>query len=193
MHAVLLINSAKLDTSLFLSLLNDTFEGFLEGKIFNLSQFVSRFVAERTVRFSTVTWFPSIPCFYREFMVFDHLFSSEPRIWMTLPSPPKKGHFRVARSLCFKARLSVKPIIFRSHADKTTYHKNGFPLLWLSRFEIEGFWNSVMTYSWSSSAVLGYCCMLYVQASIKVQKEKEKEKETVTYPKFFWSPFMGEE
>ena len=55
MHAVLLINSAKLDTSLFLSLLNDTFEDFLEGKIFKLSQFVSRFVAERTVRFSTVT------------------------------------------------------------------------------------------------------------------------------------------
>lgn len=90
-HAVLLINSAKLDTSrLFLSLLNDTFEDFLEGKIFKLSQFVSRFVAERTVRFSTVTSFPSIPCFYREFMVFDHLFSSEPRIWSTLPSPPPK-------------------------------------------------------------------------------------------------------
>ena len=54
-HAVLLINSAKLDTFLFLSLLYDTFEGFLDGKIYNLSQFVSRFVAEWTVRFSTVT------------------------------------------------------------------------------------------------------------------------------------------
>ena len=161
MHAVLIINSAKLDTLLFLSLLNDTFEGFLDGKIYNLSQFVSRFVAERTVRFLTVTWLPSILFFYREFMVFDHLFSSGPRIWRTPPSPPpKKGHFRVARSLCFKARLSAKPMIFRSHADKTTYHKNGFPLLRLSRFESEGFWNSVMTYSWSSSAVPGHCCML---------------------------------
>ena len=160
MHAVLLINSAKLDTSLFLSLLNDTFEDFLEGKIFKLSQFVSRFVAERTVRFSTVTWFPSISFFYREFMVFDHLFSSEPRIWRTLPSPSKKRPLPCSPKPLFLIEAKCKANDFRSHADKTTYHKNGFPLLWLHRFERECFWNSVMTYSWSSSAVLGYCCML---------------------------------
>ena len=40
------------------------------------------------------------------------------------------GHFRGALSLCFKVRLSAKPLIlkwfFYSHANKTHFHKKGF-------------------------------------------------------------------
>ena len=42
------------------------------------------------------------------------------------------GHFRVAPSLCFNARLSAKPLIskqlFYTHANITLLHKKGFAL-----------------------------------------------------------------
>ena len=41
------------------------------------------------------------------------------------------GHFRVVLSLCFKVRLSAKPLIWKcffSHANKTHFHNKGFAL-----------------------------------------------------------------
>ena len=61
-----------------------------------------------------------------------------------------KGHFQVATSFCFKARLSVwttdMKMIFYSHAKKLifTKKKKGLHLASFLRWE---FWNSEMSYS----------------------------------------------
>ena len=52
------------------------------------------------------------------------------------------GHFRVAPSLCFNARLSAKPLIY-SHANITLLHKKGFTLSLVLKVSS---WNSGMAY-----------------------------------------------
>ena len=62
------------------------------------------------------------------------------------------GHFRVSPSLCFKAPLSAKQVIwkwfFYSYEDETHYQKNFCSSL---RFESCGFWNLEVAY-WAMSS-----------------------------------------
>jgi len=62
----------------------------------------------------------------------------------TMPIYPLIGHFRVASSLCFKARLSVKPVIWKwlfssgPMQMKYIFTRKALHLAW---FKSESFWN----------------------------------------------------
>ena len=79
------------------------------------------------------------------------------------------GHFRVALSLCFKARLNECEAIamkttFYSRANKTHFHLKDFPLSFVLK---ERVWNSKMSYCLLQSVTLNPNASLHAATGTK--------------------------
>ena len=86
-----------------------------------------------------------------------------------------KNDFRVVPSLCFKTRVSAKPLIWKkdiySHANKTHFHKKGFALSLT-------FWNSEM----ASRSVKLRLVKSIVQMTYRYRKWQEEAPQDHTCP-----------